>query len=298
MKMKIPGLVALSLLFLLTGCGDDDSPTGPGSGNADDLNVPVASLAYGTVLKDSDTERSFQISVADDAAGPVSGEVSLSPGSSNRYEITEGAGPFTLDPGESRLIAVVHSAGSPGVKAEGSVEFGIGDRVVSLSGFSSEPPEYRITPTGMNQVGINTNYRPFIGEVALAGGSGREYGAGESWIDCASSGGWIFDGQGITESKIGLDFVTPPGATGVRVRMACEPEKDCTQILVRVDGDKRVSTDLQGCQTVTRVFPADDARTDVDIGTDEQGLCGGDLHVRWVEVQFQGLLVSESNWAN
>ena len=290
--------LALALSTMLVACGDDDDPTGPSGGAAGELDVPVASLAYGTVFRNSVTERSFEISVATDAAGPVSGDVALSSGSSGRYEITQGSGPFTLAPGESRLVAVEYSAGSPGVRALGSIEFGAGDRTVSLSGFSSEPPKYRITPTGLNQVGVNTNYRPFIGEVPLSGGSGRSSGAGESWIGCASSNGWIFDGQGVSESTVGLDFVTPPGATSVIVEMGVEAEDDCTQALIQIDGDETTFTDLSGCEQVSTGLPAEDARTDVDIGTDQQGFCGGDLHVRWVEVEFQGLLVSESNWVD
>lgn len=288
--------LALALCTVLVACGDDDDPTGPGGGQAGELDVPVSSLAYGTVFRNSVTERSFEISVAADAAGPVSGEVALSSGTSGRYEITQGDGPFTLAPGESRLVAVLYSAGSPGFEALGSIEFGVGDRDVSLSGFSSEPPKYRITPTGLNQVGVNTNYQPFVGEVPLSGGSGRSFGAGESWIGCASSNGWIFDGQGISESTVGLDFVTPPGATSVIVEMGIEAEDGCTQALIQIDGDETTFTDLSGCEEVTASLPAEDARTDVDIGTDQQGFCGGDLHVRWVEVEFQGLLVSKSNW--
>lgn len=78
--------------------------------------------------------------------------------------------------------------------------------------------------------------------------------------------------------------------------MRLEAESDCVQVLVQVDGREDVDEDRAGGFFTAEVYDVSQDWTDVYFGTDQQGFCGGDLHVSWVEVTFLGLLVTEDDW--
>ncbi|HKK73080.1 MAG TPA: hypothetical protein VKA86_17900 [Candidatus Krumholzibacteria bacterium] len=291
----IPALCAL-LLLPLVGCGDDDDPTGP-SAAAGDIELSVTELDYGTVFENSSDERSFTIEAAADNEGDVSGSIALAEGSSGDFSVTMGGGDFTLAPGESRSVGVTYSSPGAGRVSSGAVEFDVGGVTLPLRGFSSAPAYFEVDPDGVSGAVTRTNYAPFAdGGVTISYGTGRSHGASPDWIRCGSTAKWIFNGNGISESKVDFTFPLPSSVTGIGVSMLREAESDCTQMLVEVDGEEFRYENQTGCDTWSDTYGVAGGGHTVGIGTDQQGFCGGDLHVRSITFSFQGFLVPESQW--
>lgn len=140
--------------------------------------------------QDPDFPFPVTLSVPADAAGPVSGEVGLEAGSSERFAVTDGAGTFTLEPGESKQIEVTYDPDRAGEKSFGTIGFGVDGVELSVSAFATDNPKDLVQSAGRGQFGWNFNYAPFESDGArrLHSASGLSYGADESWVDCVSSG--------------------------------------------------------------------------------------------------------------
>ncbi|WP_161782621.1 choice-of-anchor D domain-containing protein [Halococcus sediminicola] len=125
---------------------DADSPTVTGSltGQATQSNIAVdpASLDYGDVSNDGQATQTVTVTNDGDAPLSVSG-ATISGRDAGEFTITDGGGPFTLAPGESREVTVQFAPSSTGDKtAEVVIESDDADQptvTVPLSGGSVEP---------------------------------------------------------------------------------------------------------------------------------------------------------------
>jgi hypothetical protein len=291
-------MTVLAGLALLAGCGGDDGPAAPGGGGAaGGLSVNIDTIDFGAWRAGASLSSSFRITAAEDNTGDVSGNVTLADGSA--FTIDTGQGPFTLAPGESWFVFLYFEPAEAGVKYRDTVDVGAGGLSVDLAGFGSAYPTYRFTPTGLSEGTISTNYRGFTGDkVAISYGTGRSHGKQEDWLSCANTGRWIFNGNGVSESKVGFTFSAPANTSRTDVLVGLEAESDCVQFLIEADGDEHRYEDLTGCQGFSDSFSLRGGSHTIHVGTDQQGLCGGDLHVRYVSFTCAGQVVSEADWVD
>ena len=288
-------LLALSVVLatFLAACGRD-AATGPEETGT--VTISDASLNFGPTTAGSVVTRSFRITADAANSGAVSGSVRLGSESDPVFSISSGGGDYSLAPGESQTVLVRFAPTSGGVTSTATVEVGAGAEELPCSGFGSGVPYYRFSPTALSEGTATTNYKPFADSgVAVDYGTGRSHGSNPSWFECGP-GGWIFNGNGISESTVGYTFHVPSGVTAVEVIMGMEAEGDCVQVLVQIDGTEHRTEDLSGCRTFRKTYAISPGTREIRIGTDQQGLCGRDLHVNYVRFEFQGINVSASDW--
>lgn len=290
-----PAAASLALAALLAGCAGDDGPAGPGGGAGQDLTVDTETLDFGAVASGSSLGQSFRITASADNTGDASGDVTLADGSN--FVFVGGNGPFTLAPGEATVVTVRFQPDAAGTRFRDTVELGAGGISVALEGFGSGPPRYTFTPTGLSEGSVSTNYSGFTGDkVAVSYGTGRSHGAQENWLSCSSVARWIFNGNGISESKVGFTLSAPAQTGRIDVVVGLEAESDCVQFLIETDGAEHRYENLTSCQGFAQSFNMAAGSRTIAVGTDQQGFCTDDLHVRYITITCVGAVVSEADW--
>ncbi|MFO7610143.1 MAG: hypothetical protein R6X35_13320 [Candidatus Krumholzibacteriia bacterium] len=289
-----PVAASLALAALLAGCAGDDGPAAPGGGAGQDLTIDTGTLDFGAVASGSSLGQSFRITASADNTGDASGDVTLADGSN--FVFVSGNGPFTLAPGEATVVTVRFQPDAAGTKFRDTVELGTGDSV-ALEGFGSGSPRYTFTPTGLSEGSVSTNYSGFTGDkVAVSYGTGRSHGAHEDWLSCSSVARWIFNGNGIAESKVGFTLSAPAQTSRIEVLVGLEAESGCVQFLIETDGTEHKYENLTNCQGFAQSFNMTGGGHTIAVGTDQQGFCTDDLHVRYITITCVGAVVAEADW--
>lgn len=122
-------------------------------------------------------------------------------------------------------------------------------------GFGSGFPRYTFAPTGQSEGTVSTNDAGFAGDkVAVAYGTGRSHGATEDWLRCSPIARWIFNGNGISEGKVGFTFGAPAQTRRIDVLVGLEAGSDCVQFLIETDGTEHRYENLDSCQGSARSF--------------------------------------------
>ena len=298
-KLSLTALtITTSAMLALAGCsGDEDNapvaPTPPKN-----TVTTNARWDFGTVCSGGTAHRTYSFAVTADAdnEGDAEGTIEMDPSSSGPFTIVSGGGPYTLAPGEQKTYEVRFRPVYSGAVYEAIVNVAEGVSM-EVEGFGGANPYYEITPTSLNGGVIRTNYRDWFGDNGVSISFGDDVSwKNPSWFTCAS-GGWIFNGNSVLESKKEFDIYVPHGMNRVAIQLRLQADSDCTQLLIEIDGKEHTYENLSSCATREWFFDITPGNHTIGIGTDQQGaLCYADLGITKVRFEFSGRCITDAEW--
>jgi hypothetical protein len=291
-------IALIASLFLVAGCGDD-GPTTPGGGSntqtVTGATVSTKAIDYGVVCFGSDKTLSFKVKANDNNTTDATGTVELGENGDGSYTIESGGGEFTLGPGEEKTVKVRYNPQDRYQTHAGDVQVlldGGDDLDVALTGYGSERPYLEFAPGGSITPIYDTNYGPWVTTpVTVLMDSNVDY-EDPSWLEC-NGPAWSFNGNSITESRVGVELTVPSGTSKMTVTMLVEVEGDCTQLLIEVDGTEHRWEDLAGrCQERRFTVGVSPGKQRIYVGTDQSSFCSDDLVIWWVKLEFNRACLS------
>lgn len=297
-RQRISYVAALALLSMVAGCGDD-TPTNPGGGGGINIlagvAVSVETLDYGVVCFGSDKNMVFKVKANDDNTADATGTIEIGNNGDGSYNIESGGGEFTLAPGEEKSVTVRYNPQGAYETHNGDVQVLVddtGDHEVTLTGYGSRRPYLEFAPSGSITPVYDTNYKPWITTpITVFVDSNVDY-ADPSWLRC-NGPAWEFNGNSVTESRVGVEISVPSGTTKMTVTMLVEVEGNCTQLLIEADGTEHRYENLAGrCEERRFTVDVSPGKQRIYVGTDQSAFCSDDLVIWWVKLEFNRACLS------